>query len=298
MSDRDENLKDTERDMDKAPQKDSLSIHSSYGVSSFHSGSYTKASKLVTALYMVTDVIDKDEPIRAKLRNIGAEIISDIHSNPTFALSKIAETLAFLNIASAMSLISEMNANILKKEFIDLNNRIKEYSQVKPNWLEEFLVTPRDQEVQLEKKSRFEILNSNEDYDSLVRNNSIRHQNFHDRAQARIGVQKGSTLMKALSDKTLVRSLNGHLVSPATSPSHSFDILKKQRRDEIVRIVKTSNDGFTITDIKNKAKESPKAESLISCSEKTLQRELISMVKDSILNKTGEKRWSRYFLKK
>ena len=33
------------------------------------------------------------------------------------------------------------------------------------------------------------------------------------------------------------------------------------------------------------------------CGEKTLQRELVSMAKDGVLNKTGEKRWSRYFVK-
>jgi hypothetical protein len=40
-----------------------------------------------------------------------------------------------------------------------------------------------------------------------------------------------------------------------------------------------------------------KADALISCSEKTLQRELVSMVKNGVLDKMGEKRWSRYFLK-
>ena len=32
--------------------------------------------------------------------------------------------------------------------------------------------------------------------------------------------------------------------------------------------------------------------------EKTLQRELISMVKDNLLYRTGSKRWSKYFVKK
>src|SRR5665647_23369 len=81
IMERDENIKDT----GKNSQKDTLSLSNSYGVQAFHSGSYTKASKLVTALYMVTDVMDKDEPIRNKLRNLGAEIISDIHSMPTSA---------------------------------------------------------------------------------------------------------------------------------------------------------------------------------------------------------------------
>src|SRR3989344_917682 len=102
--------------------------------------SYAKTSKLVTALYMVTDIIDKGEPIRNKLRNLGAEIISDMHSAPTGAGSKIAETVSFLNIASAMNLISEMNCNILKKEFLALSQSLKEYTQIEPIWLEEFLL--------------------------------------------------------------------------------------------------------------------------------------------------------------
>ena len=32
------------------------------------------------------------------------------------------------------------------------------------------------------------------------------------------------------------------------------------------------------------------------CSEKTIQRELLSMVKSGILKKEGEKRWSKYSL--
>jgi hypothetical protein len=77
-----------------------------------------------------------------------------------------------------------------------------------------------------------------------------------------------------------------------------FDILKKQRRDNIINIIKTFNNGATIKDVKDRVKESPEQASfLVSCSEKTLQRELVSMVRDSVLYKTGEKRWSRYFIK-
>lgn len=295
MFEKDENLKDSQVDS----QKDSLSTHNSYGVSAFHSGSYTKASKLVTALYMVTDIIDKDEPIRFKLRHLGAEIVSDIHSTPALALPKISETVAFLNIASAMSLISEMNANILKKEFNELSNRIKEYSEVKTNWLEEFLVTPETlSEAGAERRSRFEIFNQEEAEEFRSSN---RHVSFN-ADRTRIGVQKGSTLMQALSEKVLAQSLRSKPSSETSSNGgahHNFDLLKKQRREDIIRIVKGSLEGMTITDIKTAAKQPTKpAESLINCGEKTLQRELVSMVKDNLLKKTGEKRWSRYSLAK
>src|SRR5688572_20542906 len=71
--------------------------------------SYNKTDKLITALYMVTDIIDKDEPLRKKLRTLGIDIISDINSLPLRALGKISEVMSFLDIASSMNIISEMN---------------------------------------------------------------------------------------------------------------------------------------------------------------------------------------------
>src|SRR3989344_3111766 len=66
-------IKDSERDS----QKDTLSIPAPYESGGFRSGFYRKTNKLVTALYMVTDVIDKEEPLRNKLRTLGLEILSD-----------------------------------------------------------------------------------------------------------------------------------------------------------------------------------------------------------------------------
>ncbi|TSC78083.1 MAG: Uncharacterized protein G01um101424_217 [Parcubacteria group bacterium Gr01-1014_24] len=234
--------------------------------------SYTKTNKLITALYMVTDIMDKEEPLRNKLRTLGTNIISDMHFAPVNTLPKISEIMSFLDIASAVNIISEMNSNILRKEFTELNQSISESKQIKPTWLEEFL------ENSSPAKGRNE-----EGSDPLAPTRvgalPLSRGRENSKGHTRIGVQKGSTLMKALSDRTLALSV------------------KKQRRDLIISVIKASPSGVTITDIKTKASGLPAGEagSLISsCSEKTLQRELVSMVKDSILNKTGEKRWSRY----
>ena len=70
-----------------------------------------------------------------------------------------------------------------------------------------------------------------------------------------------------------------------------FEIIKKQRRETIIKIIKNSPNGISIKDIilavRNLGEE---------IGEKTLQRELVSMVKDNVLKKTGEKRWSSYSL--
>ena len=59
--------------------------------------SYTKTDKLITALYMVTDIIDRDEPLRNKLRTLGVEILSDIVSGSRTNLDKkIRYKISFL----------------------------------------------------------------------------------------------------------------------------------------------------------------------------------------------------------
>jgi hypothetical protein len=122
---------------------------------------------------------------------------------------------------------------------------------------------------------------------------SRKFQILTDSNSNRIGVQKGSTLMSALkkmSDKVPANKTANSTKTPSLN-STNFDALKKERRDQVKDIVSKNSNGVTITDIRRFAYGT-----LATCGEKTLQRELIAMVKDGILKKTGEKRWSRYFL--
>jgi len=242
--------------------------------------SYTKTNKLITALYMVTDIMDKDEPLRNKLRTLGTQIISDMHSTPTNACGKVHQIMSFLDIASAINIISEMNTNILRKEFLTLNKAIKESTNT---------VEPITRQVNLSELFQEEYISQPE---RLVSSSRAGIGHIGHQRSTRIGVQKGSTLMKALSDKT------SYLSNTKYSYIENFDLLKKQRRDNIMNIIKIIGQSSTIKDIKDKIKEIPEqAGLLVSCSEKTLQRELMSMIKDGVLDKTGEKRWSRYVIK-
>ncbi|OGI91606.1 hypothetical protein A2933_00280 [Candidatus Nomurabacteria bacterium RIFCSPLOWO2_01_FULL_46_18] len=207
-----------------------------------------KTNKLIMALYMVTDIMDKEEPLRNKLRTLGVEIISDTHGTLGNAPGKITEILSFLDIASAINLISEMNFTILKKEFLELERSIKGMHR-SPVVLSELFANSADREL-LSASSKGQ--------------------------KTRIGVQRGGTLLHALqniSDKS-----NEH---------------KNQRRENIKNILKDKAGGMSIKDIEEALKSKGQA-----ISEKTLQRELISMVKDNVLYRTGAKRWSRYFVKK
>lgn len=255
------NLKDTSKNGD-TPVKD-ITV----------SSKYNKTNKLITALFMVTDIMDKDEPLRHKLRSLGTEVLSDVFANSSRSSLRVTEILSFLDIASTLGMVSEMNKNILSREFTQLKNSL---GQSDPLWLENFIGS------------------------STIGQESVEPKVIH--YQTRLGVQKGSTLMKALSNVNMSNRHEDKKPVLHVDKGENFDLLKKKRREEIIDIIKAdkeaiSRGGSTITDIRNGAKSVANS-TLASSSEKTLQRELVSMVKDNVLNKTGEKRWSKYFLAK
>ena len=233
--------------------------------------------------------MDKDEPLRSKLRNLGANIISDIHSfnkGQVFVNqinNRVSEVLSFLEIASSIGIISEMNSGILTKEFIELRKSIPEIDpKNEGNWLEEFM-----------KEDPY--LTS-----PLIKGRNKESVFSKGQISTRIGVQKGSTLLKALSDRIpdLSRTNKmGNINNNSLIKNSNIDVLKNKRREEIILVIKdkmknsTNFDGVTITEIKSNGHEA-----LTSCGEKTLQRELVSMVLSGVLKKTGEKRWSKYLL--
>ncbi|MFA5095611.1 MAG: winged-helix domain-containing protein [Candidatus Paceibacterota bacterium] len=280
----DNNLKDTSKDSIKDPEQKSLS---SYGAGTLNVANvlpYNKISKLITALYMVTDTMEKEEPIRLKLRTLGVEIISDINSLPkgTFGNlnEKITTILSFLNIAFDIGMISEMNCNILKKEFTELKRSIQEFTTQNHLWFEEFILHSSENESP--------TFNKQTKIQPPINNMSV-----NKRQSTRIGVQKGGTLLKALSNRVSIMSDKNNPVSYAPPGRNhlGFELLKQQRRESILKIIKNKPEGISIKDIVSAIRNFGE-----EIGEKTLQRELVSMVKDNVLKKTGEKRWSQYFI--
>jgi hypothetical protein len=259
------NLKDTIKDSERKSltsyragiQNDSIALP------------YNKTDKLITALYMVTDTMDKEEPVRLKLRTLGIEILSDITSSQaisktSFDIQKVDQILFFLNIASDVGMISEMNLNILRKEFIELKQSILEFRTKNQLWLEEFITRPSE-------------INSSIGHSQSSSLSLNKGQGLSVQTGTRIGVQKGSTLMKALNK--------------VSDKSNNFEIVKNQRREAIIKIIKDKPNGASIKDIIFSVRGLGD-----ETGEKTIQRELVSMVKDNVLKKTGEKRWSLYFI--
>lgn len=253
--------------------------------------SYSKTNKLITALYMVTDVLEEDEPIRGQLRTLGVNVITDISNiswtnyipNSSFSLNfpsqinkKLYEILSLLEVAYSMGMISSMNFNILKDEFILLKEAIDAINLNKNS--KNIIDLLKEEDVLLNDVFK--------EKDNVFKGQSI------GQAKTRIGVQKGNTLMKALSDKFKPSPLENKEYK-----DKSFNVLKDKRREKIISIIKDKKyrdpnfNGLSIKDIDLALKVLGE-----EWGNKTLQRELSALVADGILSKKGEKRWSRYSL--
>jgi len=237
-----------------------------------------KTEKLVTALYMVSDCMDTDDALKGKLRLLGVELLSDIyklstlspmdkHTYISVSLTHIYELLSFIEIAYTIGFISEMNTMILKKEFSTLASDLK--SKLSKD--KHFTFTLDDKMFELP-----ELINSN------------KNENYNDIGQPFIKDKRTSfnTMSFTNSKSPLQTSQTKRINHSATSLAD-----RQERTNKIISIIKDkkllsgNQTGVSIKDI---------SLSFTDCSEKTIQRELNSLVLKGQLKKTGAKRWSRY----
>ena len=227
-----------------------------------------KTEKLVTALYMVTDCMDTEDAIKGKLRHLGVELLSDMyklsllspmdkHAHISTSMSRVDELLSFIEIAYTIGFISEMNTSILKKEFMVLMGELE--SHLKKD--KHFTFTLDEKMFSLPVSSVAEVDNNNE-----YKNN----------------IKDKRTTINNMSFTNIKSNLSLNQIPKISN--HNFSVSeKKDRSDKILALVKDKD--VSIKDISN---------SFTDCSEKTIQRELNSLVLKGQIKKTGSKRWSRY----
>lgn len=235
-----------------------------------------KTEKLVTALYMVTDCMDTDDALKSKLRELGVSLLSDMyrisilspmdkHVHISSSLARADELLSFIEIAYTIGFISEMNSSILKKEFSILIGELESHQKKDKHFTftldEEMFSLPLEEESISARQGLAEM-------------NSIKDSSLN------LSKRTVSNSMSFTNHKSNSSNF-GH---PSNSNSHALSASeKKDRTDKILVLAKDRE--VSIKDISN---------SFTDCSEKTIQRELNSLVLKGQIKKTGSKRWSRY----
>ena len=238
-----------------------------------------KTEKLVTALYMVSDCMDTDDALKGRLRLLGVELLSDIyklstlspmdkHSYFGISLTHIYELLSLIEIACTIGFISEMNTSILKKEFSVLAENIKgNISKDK-----HFTFT-LDQKM-------FELPELNGGPESVTEPAS--QQSIKDKRTSFNTMPARPIGVSFINTKSPLSTF-----APKKTNSGVTNLADRQDRTAKIISIITDKKEVSIKDI---------SLTLTDCSEKTIQRELNSLVSKGQLKKIGAKRWSRYSL--
>jgi hypothetical protein len=76
----------------------------------------SRGQKIVSAIYLVTELFDEREPLRWSLRSNVLEFISDVSKGSTVASDRLAQMIFMIETAARVRLLSEMNRDILVSE--------------------------------------------------------------------------------------------------------------------------------------------------------------------------------------
>ena len=236
-----------------------------------------KTEKIVTALYMVTDCMDYDDAIKHKLRQNGVELLSDIyklsipypvdkHLQVSVSTARIYELLSLIEIGNTIGFVSDMNTNILKREFLALVKEIEVYQPKDKH--DSFTINESMLEVP---RTSFPETNFSHGVSQSVFNDSL--------------FGKGHLKDKRTSELFKPSSVSFRI------PTVRKEANKEDRASKIMSLIKDkkgvrgNETGVSIKDISS---------GFTDCSEKTIQRDLNSLVSKGQLKKIGAKRWSRY----
>ncbi len=245
-----------------------------------------KSQRLSTALYMLTNLFEQGDPLRFRLRELALRFVSDTMSLVSLTVKErddkiksiyfvSSEVLSFCEIGYASGMISEMNHTILKKEF------------------KIFMDTLQSKRVRKDEENTFTIPSNFFEVNPVLEKKDAGVSDVHN-------FEKEVIKTLALSHSSNGQKINkgqygdkGHIATNKDTVLYKVSAPESNlidRKDMILRTFRDSKkEQLSIKDI---------TEIIKDCSEKTIQRQLIDMVKTGVLEKQGERRWSTYSLKK
>lgn len=258
-----------------------------------------KTEKIITATYLISNLLDDEEPIRMHIRENSLVLLKSVNrlaqrhvhnasQEYRTTLTTITEMIALFHVARASKVISHMNASmlidalraiqliVLDKQYsintasFDIENEEVLYQQEESQSYEKeglfvtsydaLLPEGRDQERVIKKTEIKDISDTTHRYGNM-------HQNEKDKKSQKNNA--GNTVRSAQGEGTPLTPIRE----------------KKNNRRQMILDVMIRGVDVSIKDISHKVR---------GCSEKTIQRELNNLVLDNLIERIGEKRWSRY----
>jgi hypothetical protein len=293
---------------------------------------FKRVSKITKALCLVTSHIDDSLDIKGRIQKDALDLSdlilslsykesSEIGKVKAVAFSKIMSLTSMIEILQSLNQISKSNASILLgqiKLFLEEVEQFFNVSDINPASLSLQLFDFSDtvQESPVSDIADTPSAQTQQSYLNSGHTQATAPQTAHNiettKLQSKV-VQSSfhptnTEFKERLSTAKSIEQLHGtEVVDTKKTVNTSAPAIPKPKNIEaVVASVDMSaknenkNDRQTaiINTISIKGELSIKDLSTVikGCSEKTIQRELISLVDRGILNKTGERRWSRYSL--
>lgn len=256
---------------------------------------FKKTERFTAALYILTELLQDSEPIKWELRSLGTilcrEILSFRGRDTIFSKENVGDVFATIvriaslfEIAYIANLVSAMNCNLFRKEldvlasFIENQGRTNQFSR-SANFSDDFFRIPK--EMLATEFPRKDVSHVTESIANLAGKSPLASGGETEKRlqEQKDIIPKGQQFIKDFvlyEDKKTIRGIG----------SFSFKKKREERKMAILEVFKAKKVAIT-KDFSGVIR---------NCSEKTIQRELLKMVRGGILKKDGEKRWSHYSL--
>ncbi len=222
---------------------------------------YKKTEKLATALYMVTNLFGDSEPMKWSLRSKVSSLLSFIIGFKDVVGARVDEfsndvKTQVLEIVSLLEIASRSGL-VSNMNFSILRTEFM--------YMITFLADS--------KNSSFHRANLGQDF-------------FNIGQTVRINQPKSLSDAKPIISKYVSDGATEAQVSDSLSDKVPSNRKYSNRQNIIINLLKRKKE-IVIQDV---------AKVITDCSEKTIQRELISLVEQEVIKRTGERRWSKYSL--
>lgn len=240
---------------------------------------HKKSEKISNVLYLLAGFFDDNEPIKKTLKDKAILFLSKscslLSAKPleTLVIAKeinavIFEIISLCDIAFHSGLIISNNNEVIRRELVSFMNIIDS-------------IKDRDDKMGFILDEKFFSDPSVEKYLGHDKSAIVSGVSFMNQTSFSNVLDKGHFIKdNRMSFNNVRKETKSNVVGKSRDDS------KQERRKTIIGLL-ASKPEITVKDI---------SIAVSNCSEKTLQRELLDMVAQGLLKKTGERRWSKYSL--
>jgi len=263
---------------------------------------YKKTERISTAVYLVSNLMSVDEPIKWQLRKTSLGLIDKVMSLSNATMSsrdisirdisqKLFQLISLYEIAFRSGFISEMNYKIVDNEMKKIASFLSEFDsqdgQARGSLFDETFFTENINDIEKDQIKK-DISKKDRITNGVYRGRSENYKGHSEVYKRQENIMSDKTYDNPIKRQDSESNKNvKDIVKKTIKKTENKSQDRKNRRDAILNIIKQKG-SVSVKDISNIIKDT---------SEKTLQRELLSMVEEDVLLKEGERRWSRYMIK-